>query len=140
MSQVDEQVRDEAPARMSPDITSGWAIGAAVAWVAGYQTMLALEPAAAQPEAIPGVFATAMGLLMTGGMLTIALGLVTRARWAFVASGATALLLAGQVVACPITGHHQLGAWWAIQAAIAAGLVALSLAGWQAAARSGRAE
>ncbi len=80
-----------------------------------------------------------MAIAVNTGLVVMIVGLVRRTRWAFAASGALAVLVVGQVVACPITGHHALGVWWAIQASIAAGLVVLSLAGWQAAARSARA-
>jgi hypothetical protein len=66
-------------------------------------------------------------------------GLVRRARWAFAVSAAAALLNVGAVVACPVSGHHAMGMWWVAQASLAVGLVVLSLAGWQAAARSARA-
>jgi hypothetical protein len=101
--------------------------------------MLALEPTATGPDALPGFLLTAMAVVVNVGMVVMIVGLVRRARWAFAASGALAILVVGQVVACPITGHHALGLWWGVQASIAAGLVGLSLAGWQSAARSARA-
>jgi hypothetical protein len=142
MAQVDMQVRtapEALEAGPTPEVSRGLAVFAGIAWVVGYQAMLALEPAAANPDAVPGFFASLVSLAVLAGFATMTVGLLGRARWAFAASGATALVVVGQVVACPITGHHSLGLWWGLQASIAAGLVVLSLAGWQAAARSARA-
>jgi len=145
MSQVENLERspsvERAPRlqRPTPEVSGLWAIAAGVAWVVGYQTMIWLEPAPAQPDALPGFVLTAMTIVVNVGFLLVAVGLVRRARWAFTASAALALLVVGQVIACPVSGHHTMGLWWVAQAAIAVGLVVLSLAGWQAAARSGRA-
>ena len=137
MTQVDTRVR-EVPA-VRREVSGAWALGTGVAWVAGYQAMLALEPAATNADALPGFFLTAMAIAVNAGLVVMLLGLVRQVRWAFAASGALSVLVVGQVVACPITGHHALGIWWFTQASIAVGLVVLSLAGWQAAARSARA-
>jgi hypothetical protein len=139
MTQLDTQVRDTQVREVVPvrrDVSAKWALGTGVAWVVGYQAMLELEPAATSPDALPGFMLTAMAIAVNVGLVVMVAGLVRGARWAFAASGALAMLVVGQVVACPITGHHTLGAWWAVQAGIAAGLVVLSLAGWQASARS----
>ena len=137
MAQVDTQVRETV--RVRRDVSPAWAWGTGIAWVAGYQAMLELEPTPTSPDALPGFLLTLMAIAVNVGLIVMVAGLVHRARWAFTASGALSVLVVGQVVACPITGHHALGVWWAAQAAIAVGLVALSLAGWQAAARSARA-
>ena len=137
MTQVDTRVHEVTAVRR--EVTGAWALGTGVAWLVGYQAMLALEPAATDADALPGFFLTAMAIAVNVGLVVMIVGLVRRARWAYVASGALSMLVVGQVVACPITGHHALGVWWFTQAAIAVGLVGLSLAGWQAAARSARA-
>lgn len=137
MAQVDTQVREKVQVRR--DVSPAWAWGTGIAWVVGYWAMLELEPTPTSPDALPGFFLTLMAVAVNVGLVVMVAGLVHRARWGFAASGALSMLVVGQVVACPITGHHTLGAWWAVQASIAAGLVALSLVGWQAAARSARA-
>jgi hypothetical protein len=140
MSQLETQVRSETPTRRGvPEVSGAWALGAGIAWVLGYQTMVWLEPTPTHPDALPGFLITAMTVVVNVGFVLIAVGLVRRARWAFTASAALALLVVGQVIACPVSGHHSMGVWWGFQAAIAAGLVVLSLAGWQAAGRSARA-
>lgn len=137
MAQVDTQVRETVQVRR--EVSTTWAWGTGIAWLLGYQAMLELEPAATSPDALPGFLLTAMAIAVNAGLVVMVAGLVHRARWGFAASGVLSMLVVGQVVACPITGHHALGVWWALQATIAAGLVVLSLAGWQAAARSARA-
>jgi hypothetical protein len=136
MAQVDTQVPEVASVRR--DVSGTWALGTGIAWLVGLQLMYVLEPSAAQPDAMPAFLITAMALVMNAGLVVTAVGLVRRARWAFAVSGAVAMLNVGTVVACPVSGHHAMGLWWVAQASLAVGLVALSLAGWQAAARFAR--
>jgi hypothetical protein len=137
MAQVDTQVR--AVTIVRPEVSGAWALGTGIAWLVGLQLMYVLEPPATQPDAIPAFLMTAVALAMNVGLIVTVVGLVRRARWAFVVSAAAALLNVGGVVACPVSGHHAMGLWWVAQASLAVGLVVLSLAGWQAAARSARA-
>jgi hypothetical protein len=109
-------------------------------WLVALQVMFALEPAPTHPDAMPGFLFTAMAIVLNGALLVMAVGLIRRMRWAFAVSAGAALLNAGGVVACPVSGHHEIGLWWAAQAAIAAGLVVFSLVGWQASARSAAAD
>jgi hypothetical protein len=140
MTQMDTQVREAETRVLVPrrEVSGAWAAGAGIAWLVGLQLMFVLEPPATRPDALPAFLVTAVAVALNAGLIVMAVGLVRRARWAFSVSAAVALLNVGGVVACPVSGHHAMGLWWVAQASIAAGLVVLSLAGWQAAARSAR--
>jgi hypothetical protein len=97
-----------------------------VAWYVLFSIAVALEPAAAQPEAFPTWLAVGIEVTLLGLLGVMAVGLVARRRVGLVASlGASALFLA-MVVACPVSGHHGFGAWWYGQMACAIGLVAIT--------------
>ena len=134
MVMVEEQVRDQA---LEPVITTappaflGWAKAVGLAWAVGLPAGLALEPAPTQPDAVPSVLGTVLSFALISLLAATASGLVQRARWGFAASAGGAFLLAGMAIACPVSGHHAMGLWWVGQAAIAVGLMALSVFGWQ---------
>jgi hypothetical protein len=136
MSVVEEQRTHESPmlVRRGRGVSVQWAWITALAWVVGLQLMAVLEPTPTQPDAVPAVLVTGLTWVLNGALLLAVVGLVRRERWAFLVLGAAAFLNVGAVVACPISGHHQLGLWWFAQASIAVGLVVLSLAAWHRAA------
>jgi hypothetical protein len=130
---ADEQApaQPDAPTTVAPPMFSAWARAVGLAWAVGLPVGVALEPAPAQPDAVPSVLATLLSVSLLGLLALTAAGLVRGDRWGYAASGAASLLFAGMAVACPITGHHGMGMWWFGQFAIAVGLMAVSLIGWQ---------
>jgi hypothetical protein len=134
MSLVEERRAQQSPVdsrRRDAQIPVAWALGTAVVWVVGLQLMSVLEPRPLHPDAVPAFLVTALAFVLNGALLVAAVGLVRRARWALLVLAGAGFLNVGAVVACPISGHHQLGLWWFAQASIAVGLVVLSAVAWQ---------
>jgi hypothetical protein len=115
--------------RPNDRISENVAIALGVLWFVGYVAVGALEPAT--HHSLP-VIAIVLAVAFHLALLATAIGLVARRRWGIVASiGASAFLLAG-TVACPTTGHHEIGVWWLGQmvvslAVVAGSVIALSL-------------
>lgn len=125
-----------APTRhreLSDELSGGWALFLTVAWIVVFTLGAALEPAPANPHAMPflaGVLAT--GLM--GGWLVMAAGFAQRRRYGAAGSLAAAGVLAAMTLACPLSGHHAgIGAWWWFQVAGSLSLLAASRAALHAA-------
>lgn len=137
------------PAPEGPDRSSGtlrdvglldavdprWLVTLLIAWPVLFGVALLVEPTAADPEAIPGTIertvATAF-FLAAAGML---IGAVERRRFAFAASAIAAGAVLIAAIACPATGHHVIGGWWAVQMGAAGALLGGSAYGWRFAPR-----
>jgi hypothetical protein len=115
-----------APARPRANdrIPAETSVALGVAWFVCYSIGSALEPHTAHPMPVIGVV---LGVALLAGILTTAVGLTARRRWGLTASLASAGLLVASSVACPTTGHHDLGLWWAGQVAVSLALVAASV-------------
>jgi hypothetical protein len=111
----------EAPATPAPparrreltdELSAGWALVLTVAWIVIFTVGAALEPAPANPDAMPflaGVLAS--GLMI--GWLVMAAGFAQRRRYGAAGSLGAAGVLVAMTVACPLSGHHAgIGAWW----------------------------
>jgi peptidoglycan/LPS O-acetylase OafA/YrhL len=102
------------------------ALAVGAAWYVLYLVAYALEPAADHPDVFPAWLSITLELTLVGLMGVMAAGLVAQRRWGLVASMGAAVFFTALVVACPVTGHHSLGAWWFGQMACAIGLVAIT--------------
>jgi hypothetical protein len=101
------------------------AIGVGVSWLVLTPIAMALEPSTDRSEPLIGmVLANAMQLLL----LAMLVGLALCMRWGIAASLAGAVFATAMTVACPVSGHHQFGAWWYGQMLCALLLVAISVA------------
>lgn len=114
--------------RLDGSISSGWAKLVGLAWVVVFAALPVIEPAPADPSVEPATGGI-VAMLLLGLLGGTATGLVTRRRWGLLASLGGGVLLAGLAVACPVTGHHALGAWWIGELGLAAGIVGVSLVG-----------
>ncbi len=115
-------ITTEAPRRprFTDRIGDNVSVAIAIMWVVGYLAVGALEPVS--HAAVPTI-AIVLSVAFYLGLAATAVGLGARRRWGIVASLGTALLFLGGVIACPATGHHQLGAWWLGQIVISVALV-----------------
>lgn len=109
-------------------LSRSWSVVLGVGWPLVVLASLALEPTPADPDApVPLVIALAsLGALAAVLATSVAAGL--RHRAAAVTSVVSGLLLATFVVACPVSGHHELGLWWYAELALVVGMLGVSLA------------
>jgi peptidoglycan/LPS O-acetylase OafA/YrhL len=117
--------------RLAAPISTRWALIVAVAWVALLAIGIAVEPPPTNPNAVDPWFVSALGTLLLGAMLTTVAGLGMRRRWGLAVSLVAAGVLVLSTVLCPVSGHHAIGGWWAVQLGCGLGLVATSILAWR---------
>ena len=112
--------------RWAAPLSGRWAATLTVAWVSIFSIGIALEPAAADDEALPLLGAVVVTGLMASWVM-MAAGFAQRRRYGAVASLFAAGFLVAMTIACPVSGHHAgIGAWWWFDAAGSLALVAAS--------------
>jgi hypothetical protein len=92
-------------------------------WYVLFMIGTGLEPRATGPDP---AWAVALSFVFLGVLAITAAGLLARRRWGLLASLGAAGIYTAFSVACPISGHHGLAAWWFGQMACALGLVGAS--------------
>ena len=109
-------------------LSQSWSVVLGVGWPLVVLASLALEPTPADPDApVPLVIAVAsLGALAAVLATSVAAGL--RHPAAAVTSVVSGLLLATFVVACPVSGHHEIGLWGYAELALVVGMLGVSLA------------
>jgi hypothetical protein len=120
---------------LTDHISTEWIAALAVAWPVLLTIILALEPVADDPEAVPAGIEAVFAAGFTIAIIATLFGGIERRRYAYGASLIAAGILAVGVAACPASGHHAYGAWWLGQVAAVGGLVGLSWAGLRRADR-----
>src|SRR5262249_62317074 len=103
---------------------------AAWCW-AGWGGRLAVgPPPGPPPQAEHGMLAwigAVMSVVFLGALVVTGIGLAVRQRWGLVASlGASGFLVADSI-ACPLTGHHEFGAFIVVQAVASVALAGASI-------------
>lgn len=109
-------------------LSSTWVLALAVAWVVVFVGAQLLEPPSANPDAGTPLWAGLVQTAFLGAVLAMVAGFTGRSRMGALASFVGAGVFLTMVVACPVTGHNPIGAWWYAQVAGTAGLGAASLA------------
>jgi uncharacterized membrane protein len=116
--------------RLLEPIPGRWAAIGAVAWVVLLEVVRAVQPPAADPDAVDPWFVTALGTVFLVAMLSAFAGFGLRRRWGLAASLFASGLLLVSTVMCPVSGHHAgVGAWWVVQLGCALALVTTSALG-----------
>ena len=108
-------------------ISRGWAYGLVAAWYGLVLLVQILEPDPAAEHGMLAVIGAVLSIVFIGALLVTAIGLGMRQRWGLVASLGTAGLLVADSIACPLTGHHEFGAFIVIQAVGAVALAGTSI-------------
>jgi hypothetical protein len=117
---------------LSDELSGGWGLFLTVAWIVIFSAGAALEPAPANPGAMPFLAGVLASALMVG-WLVMAAGFAQRRRYGAAGSLGAAGVLVAMTVACPLSGHHAgIGAWWWFQVAGSLALVAASRAALRA--------
>jgi hypothetical protein len=109
-------------------LTTPWAAALGLGWPLAIITMIALEPAPADPGAPVPIVVEVGGLALYAALLMTAVAAGMRHRAAAGAATVAGLIAVTFTVACPVSGHHTYAPWWFAQLAVAAGMLAVSLA------------
>jgi xanthine/uracil permease len=88
---------------------------------------IALEPAPSDPDATAPLVVELASLGFLAALLVTAVAAGLHHRAAAVAGVVAGVLLATFTVACPVSGHHQVGLWWFGQLALVTGMLGVSL-------------
>jgi hypothetical protein len=108
-------------------VSAGWAYGLLAGWYGLFLVVQLIEP---PPQVTTGLLAwigAIMSVVFLGALVVTGIGLALRQRWGLVASlGASGFLVADSI-ACPLTGHHQFGAFIVVQAVASVALAGASI-------------
>jgi hypothetical protein len=119
--------RTETRVWLRDRVSAGWAYGLLAGWYGLFLLVQVLQP---EPEAHTGMLAwigAVMSFVFLGALVVTGMGLAVRQRWGLVASlGASGFLVADSI-ACPLTGHHQFGAFIVVQAVASVALAGASI-------------
>jgi hypothetical protein len=125
--QSERAPRKDTRSWLHDEVSAPWAFGLLAGWYALFLLARYLQPAAADEHGVLAWIGIALSVVFMAALLVAAAGLALRRRWGLVASLGTAGLLMADSVACPLTGHHDFGAWVAIQAIGAVALAGASI-------------
>ena len=119
--------RKETRVWLRDRVSAGWAYGLLAGWYGLFIVVQLIEP---PPQADHGMLAWigyAMSAVFLGALVVTGIGLAVRQRWGLVASlGASGFLVADSI-ACPLTGHHEFGAFIVVQAVASVALAGASI-------------
>jgi hypothetical protein len=115
--------RPDARSWLAERVSTKTAVLMGATWYVLFMIGTGLEPRATGPDP---AWAVALNLVFLGVLAITAVGLLARRRWGLLASLGAAGIYSAFSVACPISGHHGLAAWWFGQMACALILVAAS--------------
>ena len=121
--------------RLAEPILLRWTLWGIVSLVGANLAAWMLEPAPANPNLPEPWFVALSSVVATVAMLGALGGLLARRRWGMALSLLAASIAVVMVIACPLSGHHTFGLWWAGEISCLAAWAGISLAGL----RSGRA-
>jgi hypothetical protein len=117
------------PAPRAPRLlTTTWAAALGIGWPLAIVASVALEPAPAEPEAAVPLFVELGMLGLFAALVTTAVAAGLRHPGAAGAGVVTGLIAFGFTIACPVSGHHELGGWWYGQLALTGAMLVVSLA------------
>jgi len=106
-----------------------WAAVGVVAMLGAPFAAKALEPLPVNPGQPDPWFVVLPSLVVAYGIMAAFGGLLVRRRWGMAVSLLSASIATTMVLACPISGHHHFGLWWAGELACFGAWAGVSLAG-----------
>jgi hypothetical protein len=119
--------RSDTRSWLQDPVSSLWAYGLLAGWWGLFLLAQAFQPHAAAEHGMLAWIGAVLSVVFFGALLVAATGLVLRQRWGLVASLGAAGLLVADSIACPLTGHHQFGAFVVIQAVGSVALAGMSI-------------
>ena len=119
--------RSDARSWLQDPVPSPWAYGLLAGWWGLFLLAQALQPEAAAEHGMLAWIGAVLSVVFFGALLVAATGLLLRQRWGLVASLGAAALLVADSIACPLTGHHEFGAFVLIQAVGSVALAGVSI-------------
>jgi hypothetical protein len=119
--------RSDTRSWLQEPVSKPWAYGLLAGWWGLFLLAQALQPDAAAEHGMMAWIGAVLSVVFFGALLVAATGLVLRQRWGLVASLGAAGLLVADSIACPLTGHHQFGAFVVIQAVGSVALAGMSI-------------
>ncbi len=119
--------RSDTRSWLQDRVSRGWAYGLLAGWYGLFLLVQILQPEPATEHGMLAVIGAVLGVVFVGALLVTAIGLGIRQRWGLVASLGTAGLLVADSIACPLTGHHEFGAFVVIQAVGSVALAGTSI-------------
>jgi hypothetical protein len=115
---------DRWRAALDRDVPGRVALVVALSWLI-VPVVWALEPAPANANAVPA-WAVVVGSMWQLAVIAALIGLWQRKRVGVALSLAAVTVLLGDVVACPLTGHHAFGGWWVAELGLVLGAFGVS--------------
>lgn len=115
----------DQPARR---LSRGWAAVLGIGWPLAIAISVAVEPAPAEPDALP-VLVEWAGVISLFVLFVTVVAAMARS-WAAVPAGVvTGVFAVAFSATCPLTSHHGLGLWWVAQFAVVTGMLGVTLGG-----------
>jgi hypothetical protein len=109
-------------------LTRGWAAALGLGWPLVLAIGIALEPAAAEPEAATPLIAELGSSVLFAALVATVVAATRRHPVAAVAAVVTGLVTAAFSVTCPVSGHHAFWLWWVGQLGVTMAMLGVSVA------------
>lgn len=117
-------------AELATPIGVRWAVGVPVAVVALIFTGALVEPApASEATGTAAVVDSILANVLVVGLVATVMGAASLKRWGLAGAFGVATFTLGLAAACPVTGHHTLGVWFAAQSACVLGATGVATMG-----------
>jgi hypothetical protein len=125
--QVETPPRADTRAWLQDRVSNAWGFGLLAAWYVLVVLSQIMQPAVHDEGAVLAWIGVVLSVVFTAAVLVAMAGLALRRRWGLVASLGAAGLLVADSIACPMTGHHQFGAWVVVQSVGSVALAGASI-------------
>jgi hypothetical protein len=125
--QTERAARPDTRSWLQERVAPRWSYGLLAGWYGLFILAQALQPEPTTEHGLLAWIGAALAVVFAAALVATAIGLAVRQRWGLVASVGTAGLLFADSIACPLTGHHELGAFVFVQALAAVALAGTSI-------------
>lgn len=109
------------------EVSGRWTFSLLAGWYALFLLAQILQPEPNHVAPVLEFIGIALSVVFFAVLLVAGFGLAMRRRWGVLGSIAAGGVLVADSIACPMTGHHQFGAWVVVQAVGSLALVGASI-------------